>query len=78
MAHRRAYYPRLWPMIVGGLMLVVPFAALVRPAWWVGALVGAVVGAATVLTRLWVWRRRHPEISTEEYLSDLYRSAPWN
>ena len=77
--HRRAYVPRLWPM----LLVSVPVAATLPNVFGVwGFLIAMVWAFLLPQARLWVWRRRHPVISAEEYARDWLdrqrEAARWN
>lgn len=78
MDHRRAYWPRIWPPAIGAGALVLVLDLALNPSWWLGALIGGTVGAVTVQGRIWIWRRRHPVISIEQWLQDRRNSAMWN
>lgn len=82
MAHRRAYYPRLWPLLLTSAAIG---AVALELAWrfgWrgfaPGLVVGVVVSAGVVKTRLWLWRRKHPIITPQEQVDDLRAKAIWN
>lgn len=81
MRHRRAYWPPLWPAWLLAAVLVLPVAALVHSLWIVvpwSIFVGVVVPSV----RIAAWRRRHPAIRPDEYVTDYLRrmrsGAPWN
>lgn len=78
MPHRRAYYPRLWPMLVPTAAVAGVLAWLFTPPWWTAIVIGLVLGSVVPQVRLVVWRRRHPVISPQDYLNDHRRAAPWN
>lgn len=81
--HRRAYPPRLWPIYVTAIALVLIPAQLIdlpRHAWGVISLTlwGLVVGVATPAVRWLIWKRRHPIVPARERLDAMRRAAPWN
>jgi hypothetical protein len=77
-AHRRAWTPRLWPLAVLCVVIVVTVGQLVAltllEAIALGAGTGLLIGAA----RWELWRWRHPQISPGEYITDLQRNAHLN
>lgn len=77
MEHRRAYYPRLWPLMLSGAVMVSTVGFVIDDTW-VTIAAGFVAGAVLGAGRLWLWRRRHPIIQPEEYLADLRAKARWN
>lgn len=78
MPHRRAYPPRLWPVVVVFASVAAILAYLIVPPLWLNIIVTA-ASAWTVVTIRWaIWRRRHPVISPEEVVEDMRRSARWN
>jgi hypothetical protein len=82
-AHRRAYWPRLLPMIpISAAIQYLAVGLLGGLSIWGSALSGLVIGVTTVGVRLIVWRRRHPVISPQqqarEWLDAQRRAAPWN
>lgn len=90
MDHRQAYFPRIWPWLAPGALVAGGIAALVVEALdlnlWIGTLagmaIGVLVGWGGVRLRLAVWRRRHPELSIEEYAqrlrAQMAETARWN
>ena len=78
MAHRRAYYPRVLPIAVPAAILCFAICVVVQATVWQSTLIGLGIGVGSFQTRLTIWRRRHPVISTDEYLQDLRNNATWN
>jgi uncharacterized protein (DUF58 family) len=78
--HRRAHYPRLWPVLVPSAPVAAALSVVLGA--WPGVVASAALGAVVMHTRWVIWRRRHPVISPEEYAHDLIaaqrRAAPWN
>ena len=81
-AHRRAYVPRFWPLALGAGTTVFVVVALVHPSAAIAIAIGVVCGAVLPSLRLWIWRRRHPVITPEQYAADwreaMRRAARWN
>lgn len=77
--HRRAYYPRVWPVAVPTALSAAGLGFVAGPtgAIWTAIVAGA-FGAVVVSGRWAVWRRRHPVISAQEYVDDMRRAAPLN
>lgn len=80
--HRRAYYPRIWPLaIVIGLAVGVTIY-VIQVHTVLGTLAcafgAAVVGAVGSHLQWTVWRKRHPEITPAERMHDIRDAAPWN
>lgn len=78
MTHRRAYFPRVWPMLVTVVAIVAPLFSFIGPSPLISAGVSAAIATAIVQGRLWVWRRRHPVISVREMIADQQQAARWN
>jgi hypothetical protein len=78
MAHRQAYFPRPWPLLVGSGVFVVLDDKLVVPPVWAAIAFGALVGAVVLKARLWIWERRHPMLTPEEYVALRREGAQWN
>ena len=76
--HRRAYYPRLWPIMAVASLITLPLLYLIGAGTPADIAVGAGVAVIVAHGRLWLWRRRHPVISPGEYLQDLRDRARWN
>lgn len=80
--HRRAWTPRLWPLLIasGGLSVAVNALFVLTVAEAVVAGFGIAFALGTV--RWEVWKHRHPVISHAEFITDLTRdlreSARWN
>jgi hypothetical protein len=81
-AHRRAYVPRIWPLVLIDGATIYVFVALLRPSLLLTIVIAVVVGPSVVAVRFWIWRRRHPVISAEQYAADwaeaMRRAARWN
>lgn len=84
MVHRQAWTPRCWPMVLA-TMIAAGLASLAIRAVFDGwpeliaaVLVPFVIGITFTAVPWWLWRRRHPVISPEEYLAVIRREAPWN
>jgi hypothetical protein len=45
---------------------------------WVGVVVDFALGLGFAQLRWMIWRRRHPLITTEQWLDEQRRAAPWN
>jgi hypothetical protein len=74
---RRAYTPRLWPfaLLPVALALVLTYIGV---RGWVGVVVDFALGLGFAQLRWMIWRRRHPLITTEQWLDEQRRAAPWN
>lgn len=77
-APRRAYTPRMWPMLVLGAAIIVPVTLLLRGPLWVPYVVGGGVGGGLPLIRLWIWKRRHPLVKFDQWVQAQRDAAPWN
>ncbi|WP_028058316.1 hypothetical protein [Candidatus Solirubrobacter pratensis] len=77
-AHRRAYFPRLWPWAVLTVALDTVLSRLLSPGLLLTLGVNLVMGAGVIYLRVAVWRWRNPAISSEEYLDDMRKAATWN
>ena len=77
-AHRRAYVPRLWPMLLGTGVLVAAIAVATSPTVLEAIALGAGVALVVGVTRWEIWKHRHPVITPAEYITDLQRKARWN
>jgi hypothetical protein len=81
-AHRRAWTPSLWPPVVIAGVIAFAFAALAHPSPPVDVAFGVVVGFTGSWLRWAIWRRRHPIIPIDQYVTDLIRDrqrkARWN
>jgi hypothetical protein len=79
MSHRRAYFPRIWPLAVASLALSIVFATVFAPVpLWLGVPVGFLIGSGITQGRLIIWRRRHPVITPAQFLEDVRSAAPYN
>jgi uncharacterized membrane protein YccC len=79
MPHRRAYFPRPWPLIATAAMVAFGLSLLLHDLpLWLQIPIGGLVGCAISYGRIAVWRRRHPEITVEDAIADRRRSARWN
>lgn len=88
MAHRQAYWPRMWP----NLLLALAIGTVVQGVLWlagvrassalggvvIGALVGSIVAAGYWNVMIFRWRRKHPELKPEEIVDRRRDAAPWN
>jgi hypothetical protein len=77
-AHRRAYTPRLWPMLLGTTLLVAAIAVATNPTVLEAIAIGAGVALVVGVGRWELWKRRHPVITPAQYITDLRRNAHWN
>ena len=81
-SHRRAWTPRMWPIALVDALVVVAANAVVSLSIIGAVVLGVGVGAASGHARWALWRRRHPIISVDEYITDLLneqrRHARWN
>jgi hypothetical protein len=90
MDHRQAYVPRLWPMALAGVFVALAWGAIVYAlalrspmlGFLIGFGGGGLLGWGLMQLRWKIWRRRHPELSTEEHMALISRrnteAAPWN
>jgi hypothetical protein len=82
MRHRRAWTPRLWPMLAVTAPTVVVVVNLVQPPVWGAIAIGLGLALIVANVRWTIWRHRHPVISHAEFITDLIRdqreSARWN
>lgn len=80
--HRRAWTPSLWPPAIVSGVTVLAFTTLSHPGILPAIVLGVVLGFTTGWMRWALWRRRHPIIPLDEYITDLIneqrRSARWN
>lgn len=59
--------------------IIVPLNLFVVPHSLLAILgVSGLVGVTVPWVRITIWRRRHPVISSEEYVDDMRKQAPWN
>jgi hypothetical protein len=78
MPHRRAYAPRLLPVLIPACVLA---AAL---NWWLGSNpligvgIGLIIGGGSVRLRWMLWRYRHPIITVDERMDEMRKAARWN
>lgn len=79
---RRAWTPRLWPMFLATGALTAAVVLLLAPGALAGAGIGVGVGLGLGLGRWEIWKRRHPVITPDQYITDLLRdireTARWN
>jgi hypothetical protein len=80
--HRRAYYPRLWPIIAVATPPIALASVLLTWSKWFGFGVALIVGGLATRVRWMVWRHRHPIVSPEERAQDrmneMRQNARWN
>lgn len=79
-AHRQAYGPRLWPVWLWSMPLVVVMNLLLLDHLPTIVLVAVDLAFAfgCAYLRWWVWRRRHPILTPEQYAAMRRRTSPWN
>jgi hypothetical protein len=77
-SHRRAYVPRVWPVMLAICSLQAGFAWLARPGVVVIFVSAFAFSWGVTYGRLMVWRRRHPVITVQQVLQDRRDAAPWN
>ena len=81
-SHRRAWTPRLAPMVVATSAFVFALDLLLSPGVIAAVVIGFGVAVVVGNLRWAIWRRRHPVISVDEYVTDLVRerrrNARWN
>ena len=77
-AHRRAYTPRLWPVLLGTGLLAFVICALTTPTVLEAIAIGAGAALVVGVGRWEIWKRRHPIITPAQYITDLRRNAHWN
>lgn len=75
---RRAWTPRVWPIMLTGTTVAWAVATLLHPTIPVACAIGAGTGLAAGLGRWEIWRHRHPIITPDQFITDLRRAAPWN
>ena len=80
--HRRAWTPRLWPLLLVSAALCLALTTWLRPSA-VGAFAIGVGLALLIGVGRWeLWKWRHPIISTDEYITDYLQRqrehARWN
>jgi hypothetical protein len=68
----------MWPMAILDVAVTMAALLLLHPTLLEGFAIGAGVGAAFGTARWEIWRYRHPEITLDEYITDMRSSAPWN
>jgi hypothetical protein len=81
--HRRAWTPSPWPAAILSALVVAGFFWLdPRPGLIPAIVIGVVMGAGFGWIRWTIWRRRHPVITVDEYITDLLRErrrkSKWN
>lgn len=80
--HRRAWSPRLWPvvLVLGGLTGGLVF--VLAPGPLLAVVVSVLVGTAGSWARWAIWRWRHPVVPLDVYVTELIRerrrAARWN
>lgn len=77
-AHRRAYTPRLWPMLLATGVTVAALDLLLAPGVLAAIGLGLGAGLGLGIARWEIWKRRHPVITPAQYITDLRRNAHWN
>ena len=77
-SHRRAWSPRLWPIMVPTAILAGGLSWFLQPAWYVSLSIGLVLGVGIAQVRFAIWKHRHPVISPAQFLDLRRRAAPWN
>lgn len=77
-AHRRAWTPRLWPIILADVITIVTITTWLTLTVLEAVALGLAVGLLTGHARWTIWRRRHPVITPAQYITDLRRNAHWN
>jgi hypothetical protein len=77
-AHRRAYTPRLWPILLASGLLILALDLILSPTVLEGVAIGLGVGLGVGAGRWEFWKWRHPVITPAEYITDLQRKAHWN
>jgi hypothetical protein len=75
---RRAWTPRLWPILALGTAIIVGLALVFSLTPLEGIGLGFLIGVVIGKGRWLVWRWQHPKITVDERISDLRRAAPWN
>ena len=77
-SHRRAYAPRIWPVLAGILPPAVALTTWLDASTLGDIAISVALGAIAMKARWWIWRRRHPIITPGQYIDDLQRKARWN
>jgi hypothetical protein len=81
-SHRRAWTPRLWPILLADVPLILALNFWIQPSVLGAAALGVGVALLSAQARWTIWRRRHPVIPLDEYVTDLLnemrRKARWN
>ena len=75
---RQAYTPRLWPSALIACPLSFLLAWLLEPPLWALVAGAVALGVAVGQFQWWLWRRRHPLITADQYLERMRRMARWN
>ena len=78
MAHRRAYWPRWWPVALPTGVAVAALCLALNPTPPLSFAIGGVAGWLAMHVRLRIWKHRHPVISVQELTDDRRRVAMWN
>lgn len=77
-AHRRAWTPRLWPMLLAAGAATAALDLLLAPGVLAAIGLGLGLGVGGGWARWTIWRHRHPIITPAQYITDLQRKARWN
>lgn len=79
---RDAYTPRVWPMLVPGMIGFAVMLLTITPPWPLGMVIGAVFGWSVVTLRFRIWKRRHPlipiKVQVAEQMQARRDAAMWN
>jgi len=77
-SHRRAWSPRIWPIMIPTGLIVGLVAWFLQPVWYVSIAFGIAMGVGVAQVRFMVWKHRHPVITPAEFLDLRRKAAPWN
>lgn len=75
---RQAYEPGLWPQALVSLAIWLPLAHWLSWPLYVEAPLGWGIGSAVGTVRWWLWCRRHPRLTAEQFCKVQSFWAPYN
>jgi hypothetical protein len=78
MPHRRAYWPRWWPVALPAAVVTCVMVMLLNPPILLTVIASGAWGWLAMQGRLWIWKRRHPMVSVQELLEERRQAARWN
>lgn len=75
---RQAYAPRIWPMLLVCVVIdsIILGVLQLQGYWFI--IPAPIVAVVVVQGRWWIWKRRHPRRSVEQWLKAQRDNAMWN